>query len=245
MRFAVAAAGMLGAAALMFGSGVAAAQTTPPPPPGTDMNTPPSSSAGAPGTGGQLSDQDRLYIMQNAQTDLTEITAGGLAAQRGTTAAIKQTAQTLISDHQQALTQLRGIAQNTSVTLPSAPSQMQQQVLQQLTAATGTAFDLTYLQPEISGHQESISQTQQELSSGSNAAVKQFASSYLPVAQKHLQLLQSDLQQIGGVPSGVSAGSGGTAAPWASPELVDALLGGGSLLVVGAGAQLLTRRRRA
>ncbi|NMH99891.1 DUF4142 domain-containing protein [Pseudonocardia sp. K10HN5] len=54
-----------------------------------------------------------------------------MPAQRGTTAAIKQTAQTPVSDHQQAL--------------------------QQLTGATGTAFDLAYLQPEISGHQESIS----------------------------------------------------------------------------------------
>lgn len=236
MKAAITAGCLLGVAVLLVGGGVAAAQTTSPAPPGGG------------GTAAQLSEQDRAFMMENAQTNLAEISTGQLAIQRASSPSTKQTAQTVVSDHQQALAQLRDIAQRYSVTLPDSPNPTQQQLARQLQSLTGLAFDRTLLPAWIGGHQQAIAQAQQEIASGTNADVQQYARGFLPVAQKHLQMAQSDLQQLGGAapggaPGGVNAGTGGAAAPWASRGLLGGLLGGGSLLV--AAALLLLRRRRA
>lgn len=186
MRVTIAMGWLLGSLALVLGimvlgAGPASAQTLSP---GVDSVNQPG------GGGGPLSDQDRGFMTQNAQTDLAEIGAGKLVAQRGTTAAIRQTAQTLAGDHQRALSELQGIAKAKSVTLPTTPNAMQQQVASQLKSTTGTAFDQLYRTSGIAGHQQSIQGTQREISSGSDAQVKQFATNYLPVAQRHLQMLQ-------------------------------------------------------
>jgi putative membrane protein len=215
--------------------------------------------------GGQLSQQDQTFMTQNAQTNLAEITVGQLAEQRATTAPIRQAAQTIASDHQQVLSKLQDLARNLHVTLPNSPDATQQQLAQQLNATSDTAFDQAYLQAMIQGHQTSINQTQQEIQSGSNPQVIDFAKSYLPGAQKHLQIVQqlsanpsastspspsanppSNAGTPGGAnpPSGVNAGSGGQAATSdMPPELIAALAGGGVLLVSISGAALIARRR--
>lgn len=240
MQLRMAAASLLGSlAVLTTGSvGVAAAQST-------DLGH-----SASPGLVSQPSAQDQTFMRQNAQTDLAEIMTGKLANQRGTTDGIRQAGQTIMSDHQQVLSKLQGLAQGLKISLPTSPNQMQQQQAQAEQSASGTAFDKTYLQNEIMGHQMSISHTQQEIQSGSDPQVVDFAKSYLPAAQKHLQLLEQ-LNGAGatngtGTPNGVNAGSGGEAASSAvSPAVVAGLTGGGALLVLTSGGVLLARRRRA
>jgi hypothetical protein len=93
-----------------------------------------------------------------------------------------------------------------------------------------------------------------------------FAKSYLPGAQKHLQMVQqlsanpsastspspstNNPPSNAGTPSGanppngVNAGSGGQAANSDTPpELIAALAGSGALLISISGAALLARRR--
>jgi predicted outer membrane protein len=201
------------------------------------------------GGGGQLSQQDRTFMTQNAQTDQAEIVTGQLAAQHGTNQQIRQAGQTLMTDHQQALSKLQGVAQSMNVTLPNSPNPTQQQEAQQLKAASGAAFDQLFLQNEIKGHQTSISNTQQEIQSGSEAQVVDFAKSYLPVAQQHLRMLQefSSAKEPSGAqaPSGVNAGSGGQAAnSGMPPALVGGLAAGGAIVVLTSGGMVLALRRR-
>lgn len=231
MKLRIAAASLLGSMAVVASVGMGSAVAQPG------------------GGGGQLSQQDRTFMTDNAQTDLAEVTTGQLAAQQATTPQIRQAAQTIASDHQQVLTRLQGLAQNLNVTLPNSPDPTQQQEAQQLKAESGPAFDQTYLHNETKGHQTSISHTQQEIQSGSDRQVVDFAKSYLPVAQKHLQMLQqlSSANPSGGAnpPHGVNAGSGGQAADSGMPPLlVDGLAAGGALLVLASGGMALALRRR-
>jgi uncharacterized protein (DUF305 family) len=154
-----------------------------------------------------------------------------------------------MTDHQQALSKLQGVAQSMNVTLPNSPNPTQQQEAQQLKAASGAAFDQLFLQNEIKGHQTSISNTQQEIQSGSEAQVVDFAKSYLPVAQQHLRMLQefSSAKEPSGAqaPSGVNAGSGGQAAnSGMPPALVGGLAAGGAIVVLTSGGMVLALRRR-
>jgi putative membrane protein len=190
-----------------------------------------------------LAQQDQTYLIQNAQTDMAEIAAGQLAVQKGTTDQSRGTGQTMIQDHQRVLDQVKSIAQTKHVTLPSTPDPTQQQQTQQLQNASGIAFDRTYLRNQLQADQQSISQTQQELRAGTDPEVKQFAQGYLPVAQAHLQRLDTDQRQLTNTPKTADTGSGGEAATTPRDMFVGGLLGAGALLVYSAAALFAWRRR--
>jgi putative membrane protein len=195
---------------------------------------------------GTVSAQDTTWAQSNAQTDLAEIAIGQIAEQRAQHSATKMTAQMTMSDHQKALSELKTVASQAGITLPAAPNATQQAQAAQLKSVSASQFDATYDSIQVKGHELSISQTQAELSNGSSAAVKKFAGVYLPVAQKHLRMAESDYSQLTGGGSGmpgVSAGTGGMAA---TPPADDApwLTAGaaGIVLLAGTGAFGLRRR---
>jgi putative membrane protein len=190
--------------------------------------------------------QDTSWTQATAQTDLAEIAIGQLAQQRASHSATKMMAQVTISDHTKNLSQLKTIASQDGITLPSAPNATQQAQAAQLKSVASSQFDATYDSIQIQGHELSISQTRTEIANGSSAAVKGNATTYLPVAEKHLQMAESGYTALGGSVSsvpGVNAGSGGLAAtrpaddaPWLAAGAL------GVVLLVGTGAFGLRRR---
>jgi putative membrane protein len=181
-----------------------------------------------------------------AQTDLAEIAIGQLAQQRAEHSATKMMAQVTISDHTKALASLKSVASQAGITLPSAPSATQQAQAAKLKTVASSQFDATYDSIQIQGHELSISQTRTELAGGSSTAVMNNANAYLPVAEKHLQMAESDYTALGGSVSsvpGVNAGTGGLAAiqpadnaPWLAAGAI------GAVLLVGTGTFALRRR---
>jgi putative membrane protein len=229
-------AAAVSAAALAMGSGLlmgaesAGAATTAP--------------AGHAGTTAAAADtQDVSWAQATAQTDLAEITIGQLAMQRAQYSATKMMAQVTISDHTKALASLKTVASQEGITLPTAPSPTQQAQAAQLKSVASSQFDATYDAIQIQGHELSISATKAEIADGSSTAVKDNAGTYLPVAEKHLQMAESDYTALGGSVSSVSAGTGGMAAvrpaddaPWIAAGAA------GALLLAGTGAFGLRRR---
>jgi putative membrane protein len=190
--------------------------------------------------------QDTSWAQATAQTDLAEIAIGQLAQQRAEHSATKMMAQVTISDHTKALASLKSVASQEGITLPSAPSATQQAQAAKLKTVASSQFDATYDSTQIQGHELSISATRTELASGSSTAVMNNASAYLPVAEKHLQMAESDYTALGGSVSsvpGVNAGTGGLAAiqpadnaPWLAAGAV------GAVLLIGTGTFALRRR---
>jgi putative membrane protein len=199
--------------------------------------------AGAATTAAPAAAQDTTWAQATAQTDLAEITIGNLALQRAQHSDTKMMAQTTISDHTKNLSQLKQVASQAGIKLPTAPNATQQSQAAQLKSVASSQFDATYDSIQIKGHELSISQTKTEIANGSSSAVKGNAQTYLPVAEKHLQMAESDYSALGGSVSGVNAGTGGLAAvrpaddtPWIAAGAA------GALLLIGTGAFGLRRR---
>lgn len=192
-----------------------------------------------------VSGQDQLFVTQNGQTNLTEISGGMLAAQRLTNGALRSTSATILADHERVLARLRQVGSETGATLPSQPNSTQLAMAAQLKRSYGATFNSGYLQGEIKGHELSIAHTQQEIRSGSSPTVRAFASFYLPIAQKHLRLLEQDAGVSSTVtPTSVNAGSGGQAASSAGTSAAAiGLATAGGLLVAGSAGVLVRRRR--
>jgi putative membrane protein len=190
--------------------------------------------------------EDTSWAQATAQTDLAEIAIGQIAGQRALHSDTKMMAQVTISDHTTALASLKKVAAQAGITLPAAPSATQQAQAAQLKSVASSQFDATYDAAQIKGHELSISATRTEIASGSSAAVKANAEIYLPVAEKHLQMAESDYAALGGSAPGapgVNAGTGGLAAtqpasdaPWLAAGAA------GLVLLAGTGAFGVRRR---
>lgn len=204
--------------------------------------------AGATGTAA-VSTQDTTWAQANAQTDLAEIAIGQIAEQRALHSDTRNLAQVTMSDHQRALAQLKTVASQAGITLPTAPNATQQAQATQLKSVSSSQFDAAYDSIQIKGHELSISQTKTEIADGSSATVKNFASVYLPVAEKHLQMAETAYAALTGSAGrapGVSAGTGGMAATGLADDAPWLALGAtGALLIAGTGAIGLRRRAAA
>jgi putative membrane protein len=188
--------------------------------------------------------QDTAYVTSNGQTSLAEIAIGQLALQRAQNDATRELAQMTLADHQDALAKLQSVAAGLGIAVPTEPSADQKKDAATLQAVSDDAFDLTYAQIQVAGHQKSIAGTNQEISTGSDPALIDYAKGYLPVATMHLQMAQDALAELGGTPTAVPAGSGGSAAPTSASTVwwQTIAVAAGLLLVIGG--LLIVRRRQ-
>lgn len=189
-------------------------------------------------------DQDLSYITSNGQTNLAEIALGQLALDRAQNDSTRELAQMTLTDHQAALAKLQVVADELGVALPDAPNPEQQANAALLSSVDTAAFDATYAQIQVAGHQKSISGTNAEIAGGSDPAVIQYATGYLPVATHHLEMAQEVVAEVGGAPTAVPAGTAGLAASTPG-SMVAAQVGvaAAGVGVLAVGLTLLLRRR--
>jgi putative membrane protein len=153
-----------------------------------------SSSSGARGSAASgssnasLTSTDRTFVTKAAQIGLAEVQTGQLAKEKGATDQAKQYGDHMVSDHTKANDELKKIAGEKQVSLPTAPAAKDQATLKRLQGMSGAAFDRAYLDSQIAGHKEAIKEFQTEAKSGRDPGLKAFASSTLPELQEHLRM---------------------------------------------------------
>ncbi|MEH1855081.1 MAG: DUF4142 domain-containing protein [Nostoc sp.] len=138
-----------------------------------------------------LSSSDRKFVTDAAQDGLAEVQLGQLALQRGTSDAVKQFGQRMVQDHTQVNNQLKQLATQKSVTLPTTIGRTNQQALRRLSALSGAKFDRLYINEMLQGHEKDVSAFQKEAQKGQDPDVKAFAAQALPTLQEHLQQVRA------------------------------------------------------
>lgn len=189
------------------------------------------------------SSQDQTFMVGSDQTNLAEITIGGITTSRSTDQAALALANMTVADHQTAQGKLTALAKTKGVTLPATPNAAQQADAAKLKAVDASTYDVTYAQVQVAGHQKALADTDKELTTGTDPDVKAYATATRPVVAMHLQMSQDLLANLGGTPAGVPAGTGGQAGTghstnWAGTVGVAAL----GLLAMAVIA-VITRRR--
>ena len=138
-----------------------------------------------------LSAQDTSFVNSVAQSGTEEINAAQLAETNSHSARVKSYAQQMVSDHTAANQKLASIAQAKGVTPSMTPDDAHTQMMSQLQGEHGRAFDRAYIQGQISDHQAIVQVMQNEIQSGTDPELKDFASTTLPVIQHHLQMAEA------------------------------------------------------
>jgi putative membrane protein len=145
-----------------------------------------------------------------------EVTLGNLAEEKAQNEEVKQFAERLVRDHENANRELQSSLGGDAMTAqqpgsrapspahPPTPSaagevgemhQQMEQVQQTLERASGPAFDRAYLEEMVKHHEKDIEEFERATRSD-NAQVRSFAERTLPALREHLQQARQLQQSI-------------------------------------------------
>ncbi len=165
---------------------------------GTGMVRAEDRSTGASSSGkSNISHTDKKFIQEAAEGGMAEVEMGRLGQEKAQSAEVKQFAQKILQDHQQANQQLMQIAQQKGVDLKSEVSKKDQKMLDHLRGLSGAEFDRMYVQHMVKDHEKDIKAFEKEANKGEDSDVKSFAQQTLPKLREHLQSAQTLAQTTG------------------------------------------------
>ena len=132
-----------------------------------------------------VSVKDKTFMRKAAKGGMMEVAMGNLAAQNGQNDNVKSFGKRMVTDHSKANDELKSIAAQKGVTLPSKEPTLK------------WSSDKTYVDMMVKDHEKDLSEFQEEAKTGSDPEVKKFAEDTAKMVQEHLDLAketQSKLQ---------------------------------------------------
>jgi putative membrane protein len=135
-----------------------------------------------------MNSQDRDFLMDAAIGGLMEVELGHVAAQKGTSDAVKQFGQRMVDDHSKANSELMTLASSKGITLPTTLDEKHKERVTKLSSMSGAEFDRAYSKLMLSDHRKDVSEFEKESTKGTDADLKTFATNTLPTLKEHLQL---------------------------------------------------------
>lgn len=193
------------AIALAFGSGLALAQTSgssgqPGSTTGSSMTGGQSAPAAQPGAGtrnaetrkdDKLSRTDRKFIEDAAESGMFEVQVAQLAASKAKDPAVKDFANKLVQDHQQANNELVQLANAKHVELPAAPDRGKRHATEKLGKMSGADFDKHFVQEVgLKDHEKDIKKFEKAAEKVTDPDLKAWVQKTLPHLREHYALAQ-------------------------------------------------------
>lgn len=137
---------------------------------------------------------DQKFAQNAAIDNMAEVAIADVARKQASQDSVRQYAERLHNDHQQATDKLSALAQQKGITLPTDIDAKHKRERDKLAKKQGTDFDKGYLDAMISEHKKDIKEFEKEAKSGKDPDLKAFASQVLPTLREHLKQAQ-DLNQ--------------------------------------------------
>jgi putative membrane protein len=103
----------------------------------------------------------------------------------------------MVDDHGKANDQLKSLAQNKNITLPSDLSAKDKALHDRLSKLSGPAFDRAYMRAMVTDHTKDVNEFRAQAKSGADPDVKSWASNTLPTLESHLQMAKEANRAVG------------------------------------------------
>lgn len=196
MRWRLVPMSLVAAAAML----TAVAAQTPPhgPGQGNPAGTPAGTPKAAPGTPAarELNQADRAFIAAAMAGGIAEIEFAQLAERTSRSAAVKQFAQRMLREHQEADKRIADFAREAGVAPKRALDPDHKAVYDRLSKLQGGAFDRAYVDSQIVDHQVMAQLLEYEIGSGQDRELKALAADLLPAILDHLQTAAAMLDTL-------------------------------------------------
>lgn len=140
---------------------------------------------------------DKLFVLEAAKGNMKEQMFAQVIEQKAQNPEVKQLAQHIMKDHQQAQQQLQQVAQSLGIQLPQELPQAEQAMIQVIASLPTDQLEKHYVAGMTADHARDILKYQCEASMGKNDQVRQYAKQTLPALEQHAQMTVQTAQAIG------------------------------------------------
>lgn len=131
-----------------------------------------------------LSVKDKTFMKKAAKGGMMEVAFGNLAEQNGQSDDVKSFGKRMVTDHSKANDELKSIAAQKGVQLPSKEPTLK------------WSSDKTYMDNMVKDHEKDLAEFQEEAKTGSDPDVKKFAEDTAKVVQEHLDLAKETQKKL-------------------------------------------------
>jgi len=140
-------------------------------------------------TSSTLSDDDKKFMTKAAEGGIAEVELSTVAAQKATNADVKTFANRMVTDHSKANDELKQLAGNKGVTLPTATDKEHKELEDKLTKEkAGPKYDKAYMEAMVKDHGKVVDAFTKESKDAKDADLKSWVSNTLPTVQDHLKM---------------------------------------------------------
>jgi len=140
---------------------------------------------------GPVDKDDAAFAVEAANGNHAEVEMGKLAAANAANPRVKAFGEMMIKDHSEAGDKVKQIAASKNIVLPDSLGAEEQRHLEDLKSKHGAAFDRAYMDMMMDDHKHDISAFEKAMSNCKDADLKRFATTTLPVLQKHLDSVKA------------------------------------------------------
>lgn len=131
------------------------------------------------------------FMVASAEAGLTVVKLSELAMERSKTKKIRDFAQSIVKDHNASNVELVKLAKDIDVELPSTLCMECRATYDALAKKEGPEFDSVYMELMIKDHKAELERFVFQTTSGSNEAVKKWASQKVPMLQRNLDVAEN------------------------------------------------------
>ncbi len=126
------------------------------------------------------------FMVKVADVGMTEVKLGGIAQDKGSNKRVKDFGEMMTKDHSKAGGELKDLARQKNVTLPSTIGEDHQKKIDDLNKKTGKDFDRAYIDAMVDGHQSAVSDFEKASNNTKDPDVKAWVDKTLPTLRMHL-----------------------------------------------------------
>jgi putative membrane protein len=134
--------------------------------------------------------QDKSFVRKALEGGMFEVQAGQLAAQKSSSPDVQQFGQKMVDDHTKLGDQMKPIAAQMGVSIPTKLSKKDEATLTKLQGMSGSEFDNFYIKTMVSDHKKDLSDFKQEAGNTQNSGLRQTVQQGGQVISEHLQMAE-------------------------------------------------------
>jgi putative membrane protein len=142
--------------------------------------------------------KDSKFAVCAADGGMLEIKLAELAQTNASSASVKQFANTMITDHGKANQELKALAADKKISLPSKLSDKSQKTYDWFAKMKGEDFDKAYSKCMTRDHKMDICEFEKEAKKGKDPEMKKWAADKVPVLKGHYEMAKNTCKEVKG-----------------------------------------------
>lgn len=136
-------------------------------------------------------EDDTEWAVAVADMSMLEVKLSELALQRSTVPAVKELAQTMVTDHGKAGEELKTLAGQKNISLPAGLSEKSQKKYNDLSEKTGKDFEDAYTDCMVKDHKDAVDKFKKQAEKGEDADLKSWAAGKVATLENHLEMAKT------------------------------------------------------